>query len=167
MKKIYIIGPPGSGKTTLAEKLSKNYNIPNYELDKVAWDDENGNIKRTDKEALRILNEIINKKLWIIEDVGRDKFKVGREKCDIIYYLKLSRLKAHFRVIKRWIKQRLGKERYNYPPTFSQLLYFISTVNSYKKKEKDKLESLKKYKDKLVIVTNNKMINDILNVNNK
>ena len=44
-QKIYIIGPVGSGKTTLAKKLAHKLNIKYYELDKVAWDDEHGNIK--------------------------------------------------------------------------------------------------------------------------
>ena len=30
MKKIYIIGPVGSGKTTFSKKLSKKYNINRY-----------------------------------------------------------------------------------------------------------------------------------------
>ena len=38
--KIYIIGPVGSGKTTLSELLSKKYNIKKYELDKIVWDDD-------------------------------------------------------------------------------------------------------------------------------
>lgn len=42
--KIYIVGPVGSGKTTFATKLSEKYNINYYELDKVCWDDDNGNI---------------------------------------------------------------------------------------------------------------------------
>lgn len=33
-KKIYIIGPVGSGKTTLAKNISKIYDIKMYELDK-------------------------------------------------------------------------------------------------------------------------------------
>lgn len=160
-KKIYIIGPVGSGKTTFATKLSKKYNIDYYELDKVAWDDDNGNIKRTDEEASKIFNNIINKDSWIIEDVGRSKFKAGRDKADIIYYIKFPRLKSYYRVSKRWIKQRLGIERYNHPPTLKQLLYFISTVNSYYKKEKYKIKSLEEYKDKLIYV-NKKKIKKIL-----
>ena len=70
-------------------------------------------------------------------------------------------MKSYFRVTKRWIKQRLGKERYNAPPVFSQWLYYISTVNSYYKKEKSKLESLEEVKDKLKIVSN-KDINNII-----
>ena len=91
--KIYIIGPVGSGKTTFATKLSKLYNIKYYELDKVSWDDDHGNIKRPEEEAQKIFKEILKNKKWIIEDVGRDKFKQGRIDADIIYYIKLSRIK--------------------------------------------------------------------------
>ena len=85
----------------------------------------------------------------------------GREEADIIYYIELSRLKSYYRVSKRWLKQRIGIERYNHPPTFKQWLYFISTVNSYYKKENDKLKSLDEHKDKLVFV-NKKKIKKIL-----
>ncbi len=136
MKKIYIIGPVGSGKTTFSKKLSEKYNITRYELDKVSWDDDNGNIKRTDEEALKLFDDILKNESWIIEDVGRSKFEKGREQADIIYYIKISKLKSYYRVTKRWIKQRIGIEVYNHPPTFKQLLYFISTVKSYYKKKK-------------------------------
>ena len=159
--KIYIIGPVGSGKTTFSKKLSKKYNIKYYELDKVAWDDDNGNIKRTDEEALKIFDDILKNKSWIIEDIGRNLFNKLRYEADVIYYIKISRLKSYLRVIKRWIKQRMNKENYNCPPTFKQLLYFISTVNSYYKEEKIKLNSLKENKDKLVFI-NNKDIKKIL-----
>ena len=160
--KIYIIGPVGSGKTTFGAKLSKKYNIKYYELDKVSWDDDHGNIKRSDEEAQKIFNDILKNKKWIIEDVGRDKFKEGRKQADIIYYIKLSRIKSYYRVSKRWIKQRLGKERYNAQPNFRQWLYYISTVNSYYKKQKNKLKDLQEYKDKLKII-NSKDVKEIIN----
>ena len=159
--KIYIIGPVGSGKTTFATKLSELYNIKYYELDKVSWDDDHGNIKRTDEEAQIILKKILKNKKWIIEDVGREIFKQGRVEADIIYYIKLPRIKSYYRVTKRWIRQRLGKERYNYPPVFSQWIYYISTVNSYYKKEKTKLKSLEEFKNKLKFVSS-KDINKII-----
>ena len=155
------MGPVGSGKTTLSKKLSNKYSIPRYELDKVVWDDDHGNIKRKDKEALRIFNEIIKNDSWIIEDVGRSKFIKGREEADIIYYIKLSRIKSYIRVTKRWIKQKLRIETYNHPPTFKQLTYFISTVNEYYKKEKQKIKSLEEYKHKLIFI-NKKIIKKII-----
>ena len=146
--KIYIIGPVGSGKTTFSKKLAEKYNIKRYELDKVSWDDEHGNVKRSDEEALKIFNKILKNKSWIMEDVGREKFKQGRVDADIIYYIKLS---------------RLGKETYNHPPTIKQFFYFISTVNSYYGKEKKKLKGLEEFSDKVVFVTKrdiNKIINE-------
>ena len=159
--KIYIIGPVGSGKTTFATKLSKKYGIKYYELDKVSWDDDNGNVKRADKEVQRIFKDILKNKKWIIEDVGRDKFKEGRSEADIIYYIRFSRIKSYYRVTKRWFRQKRGKERYNAKPNFKQWVYYISTVNSYYKKEKSRLKSLEEYKDKLVFVKN-KDIKNIL-----
>lgn len=160
--KIYIMGPVGSGKTTFATKLSKLYNIKYYELDKVCWDDDHGNIRRSDEESQKIFSEILKQKKWIIEDIGREKFKQGRIDADIIYYIKFSKMKAYYSVIKRWIKQKLGFERYNHPPNFNQLIYFISIVKSYFKKEQTKLDDLEKFKAKLKIVSR-KDINKILN----
>ncbi|WP_054705170.1 AAA family ATPase [Bacillus sp. JCM 19041] len=37
-KKIHIIGPVGSGKTTLARKLANLLEIPAYELDNIVWE---------------------------------------------------------------------------------------------------------------------------------
>ncbi len=164
MKKIYIIGPVGSGKTTFSKQLSQKSGIKRYELDKVSWDDENGNIKRTDEEALKLFNQILQNKSWIIEDVGRDKFKKGREQANIIYYIKLTRLKSYLRVTKRWIKQRIGIECYNHPPTFKQLLYFLSTVNTYYRTEKKKLVELKKFQNKLVFLNSRKIKNILKDV---
>ena len=162
MRKIYIIGPVGCGKTTLSKKLSNNYNIKRYELDKVVWDDDHGNIKRKDEEVLKLFDEILTNDFWIIEDVGRSIFIKGREQADIIYYIKLSRLKSYLRVTKRWIKQKLRIEVYNHPPTLKQLLYFLSTVNSYYKKEKEKIKSLEKYKEKTIFI-NKRKINKLIN----
>lgn len=56
--KVYIIGPVGSGKTYFSEMLSKKHNIKCYQLDKVSWDDDNGNIKRTEEEAKKYLKKL-------------------------------------------------------------------------------------------------------------
>lgn len=143
--KIYIIGQVGSGKTTLAKKLAQKYNIKYYELDKVIWDDENGNIKRSKDEQLKLFNEIINQDSWIIEDVGREMFKDSYEKCDKIYYLKHSKITLYQRIIKRWIKQLLKIEKSNYKPTIISLIEMISWLAQGLKKEEEKINTLKKY----------------------
>ena len=141
-KKIYIIGPVGSGKTTLSESLSKKYNIKKYELDKIVWDDDNGNIKRTNEEINKRFNTIINSKSWIIEDVGRKKFIDGIKKADIVYYIDLPSIIIYKRCIVRWIRQKIGKEKYNYKPTFKSLIEMLKWAKQDIKNKKEKIERI-------------------------
>ena len=159
--KIYIIGSPASGKTTLSKKLSEKYNIKRYELDCIVYDDEHEHVKRTDEEINRLFNKILKEKSWIIEDVGRSKFEKGRVECDKIYYLKFSKQEIYKRIFKRWLKQKMGKEQYNYPPTLSQLLNMIKIANQYSKKEPSKLKSLEKYIDKITYIDSKTNINKL------
>ena len=141
--KIYIIGPCGSGKTTLSDRLSKKYNIKKYELDKVVWDDENGNIKRSDEEISRLFDEILREKNWIIEDVGRKNFIKGIEEADIVYYIDLSSCTIYKRCISRWIKQKVGIESYNYKPTFKGLIDILKWAQKDIKRKNEKIEYIK------------------------
>ena len=152
--KIYIIGPSGAGKTTFSRKLAKKYKTNAYELDCIIYDDENGHIKRNDEEIQKKFNNIIKQDSWIIEDVGRDKFDKGLECCDKIYYLKISKFIIYMRVIKRWFKQRLGKENYNYPPTLYQFYDMLRIAKLYFKHEKDKLKKISKYQYKVKYLSN-------------
>ena len=147
--KIYVIGPTGSGKTTLSESLSRKYKIKCYELDLLVYDDEHGHVKRPDEVREKMFQDILKKKSWIIEDVGRSKFEEGRKQADIIYYINIPRIVVYKRVITRWIKQRLGKERYNYPPTWFQLYDMLRVAKGYFKKEKEKKKSLEPYNEKV------------------
>lgn len=128
MKKIYIIGPVASGKTTLARKLSKKLNIKMYELDKIVWDDARG-VKRSDEEIVLLFANILNEKSWIIEDVGRNKFREGIKVADIAYYIDLSKTSLYKRVILRWIKQMLKIEDSNYKQSLKTLKDNLRWVN--------------------------------------
>lgn len=155
--KIYIIGCTASGKSTLANILSKKMNIKSYELDLLVFDDANGHIRRTDEEIEKMFNEIIKKKSWIIEDVGRSRFIKGREQADKIYYIKLGKIRTYYQVLFRWVKQRLGILSYNYPPTIPGLIDMFKVTSSYFKKENKKLEELKRYSEKIEFIDYKKL----------
>lgn len=152
--KIYIIGPPGSGKTTLSKILENKYHTKAYELDCIVHDDFDHHQKRSSQDITNRFNQIIKQNNWIIEDVGRDIFNEGLKEADKIYYLKIPKKVIMIRVIRRWIKQRLGKEPYNYHPTFYQLYDMIKVVNKYYKKEKEKIKKIEEYPDKVIYLTN-------------
>ena len=140
--KIYIIGPVGSGKTTLSILLSKKYRVKKYELDKVVWDDDNGNIKRNDEEINNLFKQIINNDSWIIEDVGRKKFSEGIKRADIVYYIDLPKTTIYKRCISRWIKQKVGKEEYNIKPKIKNLFKMLGWANNDFKKKNEKIERI-------------------------
>lgn len=158
MKKIYIIGAVGTGKTTLAKKMSEEFNIPMFELDKVVWNDESGNVKRSDEEVQKLFEEILDKDSWIIEDVGRKKFRKGIEEADIVYYIDLPTAVVYVRCLKRWIKQKLGKEEYNYKPTLKGLIQMFKWAYQDIKNKEEKLRYIKENSKKYEIINDKNII---------
>ncbi len=157
-KKIYIIGPVGSGKTTLAKKLSQKYNIKNYELDNIIWNDTTGQ-KRTNREIKKMFEEIVRKESYIIGDVGREIFKKGITDSDVIYYIKLNRMKLYFRILKRWIRQKLKLENSGYIPTIKILFKMFGWLEKDLKNQNDKIQKMKKINDNIVILNSKKIKN--------
>lgn len=151
--KIYIIGPVGSGKTTLSNILSEKLNISAYELDKVVWDDENNNTKRTDEEIKLLFDNIISKEAWIIEDVGRKKFIDGIIEADIVYYIDLDKITIYNRCISRWVKQKIGKEKYNYKPTLRGLFEMLNWAKKDFKNKDIKLKYIKNNSKRYTILS--------------
>ncbi len=155
--KIYIIGPVGSGKTSLARKLSKKYNISYYELDKFIWDDKIGK-KRTKKDLQVKIDMLKKTKSWIIEDVGRSKFQELYPFCDIIYYLKIPKIILYYRIIKRWVKQCLKLEKSNYHQDLNTLKQMIIWLKKGIKEEQNKIKLIPQDKLQIINLTESKKL---------
>jgi adenylate kinase family enzyme len=152
MPKIYILGSTGSGKTTLAKKLSRELNVKHYELDNVTWEyNPNGDDrKRSDEEIKLLFSNILKEDNWIIENVGKSIYDRGFDEADTIIYLNLSRLSLYKRVMYRWIRQKLKIETSSYKPSLKVLIEIFKWVD--KELKNSKLNKLKSYQDKLIIL---------------
>jgi adenylate kinase family enzyme len=118
--KIHIIGSVGSGKTTLARKLSKKYNIQYYELDNVVWErHKSGDIRRADEYRDKYLEQIVSMKRWIVEG-AHNHYRVGKsfKNADLIIFLDTPYFLRVFRIINRYVRQLIGVESANYTPFF-------------------------------------------------
>lgn len=155
IKKIYIIGSVASGKTTLAKELSQKLGIPHYELDNLVYKDKN--VKRDSDEILSMFEKIIKKDKWIIEDVGRKRFSKGLDKADIIYFIRLPKIKVYYRIIRRWYMQRKGLEEYNFYPCFKDLLDMFKWAH----KDNKRYKQMNLPNSKTIVIKNNRILENI------
>lgn len=151
--KIHIIGSVGSGKTTLAKKLSSQFNVPYYELDNVVWKrSSTGDIRRTDEDRDELLNKIVQSDHWIIEGVHHKWISPSLHNADVIIFLDTDYSIRRYRIIKRFILQKLGLEKANYKPTlkiFKDMFKWNAQFEINSKPEIMNMLSL--YENKLVI----------------
>lgn len=111
--KIHIIGGSGTGKSYLANALSSKLNIEHFDLDDLQWDNTANTygIKMPVEKRDAILNDILKKDSWIIEGVYYTWCLQCFEDADVIYVLDIPRRVYRFRIIKRFIKRKLGIEK--------------------------------------------------------
>ncbi len=150
--KIHIIGGSGSGKSYLAEILSKKHNIPHYDLDDLQWDNnsETYGTKRSPEERKELLENILQKDVWIIEGVYYAWCQQCFEDADKIYLLKVPRYKYRYRIIRRFIRRKLGIEK-GKKETFKSLHDLLKWADKYQKENMIEIkEILKRYSEKVI-----------------
>lgn len=108
MKKVIIIGCPGSGKTTFAEKLNKITGLPLYYLDTIWHKPDKTHIPREEFDQ-RIL-EIFATPEWIIDGNYNRTIEMRLKECDTVFLFNLPT-----EVCIQGATERLGKERYDLP----------------------------------------------------
>ena len=65
MKKIIVIGCPGSGKSTFSRELHDRTKIPLYHLDMLFWNADKTTVENS--VFLERLNELLDKDEWILD----------------------------------------------------------------------------------------------------
>ena len=150
--KIHIIGGPGSGKTFLAEKLSKELGIRHYDLDDLQWDNKSSSYgtKREPDERGTLLDTVLNNNDWIIEGV----YYAWCQRCfadaDRIYVLSVPRYKYRYRIIRRFFRRKIGLEQ-GKKETITSLAQLLKWADKYQKVNLVEIrELLKPYSDKVI-----------------
>ena len=108
MKRILILGPCGSGKTTFANLLAEKVDIPIYYLDQLYF--LPGWIEPKKEEWQQKISGIIENDAWIIEGNYGGTLSDRLSRADTVVYLHSNTFSNFVRIIKRVIKF-YGKER--------------------------------------------------------
>ena len=142
--KINFISPPGSGKTTLSNKISEELKIKLIELDHILFDD-NCLVKKNKDEIF--LKQLKTSSKCIVDGTYYSLLSEERiNETDLFIMLKINFFKTIYRVLKRSIfnKEFMCAERLNF-----RLINFLFTYYFYKKRlivdliPKDKLLIIK------------------------
>ena len=108
MKKVIIIGCPGSGKTTFAEKLQQKSNIPLFYLDAIWHKADRTHLSREDFDQR--LSEILQSDKWIIDGNYSRTMETRLCACDTVFFFDLSS-----EVCLQGAVSRLGQQRKDLP----------------------------------------------------
>lgn len=165
MKKMIVIGSPGTGKSTIAKQLADSLAINLYHLDKLFW---KPHWKMSTKaEQREILYDIVKQNFWIIAGNYSSTLDIRIREADTIIYLKRSRLTCLYHVFKRFIRYR-GKTRPDMQENCPEKLdwAFIRWVWQFPKNHEPLIEEHLKdltSEQTLIKLMNQKEIDDFLN----
>lgn len=85
MKKVMVIGCPGSGKSTLSRSRQALTGLPLYHLDQLNWKKDRTTV---DKALFRKrLLEIIQREQWILDGNYGSTLELRMQACDTILFL--------------------------------------------------------------------------------
>jgi adenylate kinase family enzyme len=104
MKRVLVIGPGGSGKSTFAKRLGQLLNIEVKHLDRFYW--RPGWTKPSKDDWLKTVTELTSGDSWIIDGNFGGTLDLRVRHCDTIIFLDMSRLLCLWRIGKRRLLYR-------------------------------------------------------------
>ena len=108
MKRVIIIGCPGSGKSTFARILAEKTDLPLYYLDMLKWNSDKTTVSKN--VFMTRLESVLSKELWIIDGNYLSTMDLRLKYCDTVFFLDYETS-----VCLSGISERKGKSRPDMP----------------------------------------------------
>ena len=125
-QKIHIVGGAGSGKTTLAKRITEKLGYPGYDLDQIGWS-KNGKIPLSSR--LEGVEQILAQPQWVTEGIYLWWTEKLFEQADLIVWLDLPYRLAAWRIIKRHVQASLKGD--NPHAGLRNLISFVTGVRQH------------------------------------
>ena len=147
MKKVIVIGCPGSGKSTFSRALHQKTGIPLFHLDMLYWNADKTTVQKSD--FLERLSAVLQKDAWIIDGNYASTMELRFAACDTVIFLDYSP-----EICLDGIKKRIGKPRSDMPWIETEEdAEFVEFVRNFSRQQRPKiLELFGTHNNKNIIV---------------
>ena len=136
MKKIIVIGCPGSGKSTFSKALHKKTGIPLYHLDMMYWNEDKTTVEKS--VFLDRLTAVLQKDEWIIDGNYASTMEMRLAECDTVFFLDLP-----LDVCLDGIRKRRGMARSDMPWTETEEdAEFVEFIKSFNEQSRPRILEL-------------------------
>lgn len=155
MKRVLIIGCPGSGKSTFARKLHKITSIPLHHLDMLNWNSDKTVVEK--EVFIERLNKVLETETWIIDGNYLGTMASRMKDADTVFFLDYD-----LETCLSGVQSRKGQPRADMPwietETDPEFIEFIKTFHIESRPKI--LELLEENKHKEIIVFKNRSESD-------
>lgn len=153
MKKVLVVGSPGSGKSMFSKKLSKKTGLPVVHLDYYHLQAEHNYPVDHESWNARV-NELIKPDTWIMDGNYGATYPERFELADTIVFLDIPRRICLYRILRRYFYYQ-NRNRDEMPEDWKERLdfKFLKYVCFFNKRSKPKiLDYIKRHENKNVLI---------------
>ena len=141
IRRVMIIGAPGSGKSTAARMIGEKLGLPVFYMDREVhwlpnWEE------RAKAEKMIAVDRIIAQKAWVFEGGHSSSYEKRAARADLLIWLDIPLWLRVIRVVRRSIRQR-GQSRPDLADDcpeklrmLPEFLHYILTTNGSHKRRK-------------------------------
>ena len=108
MNKIIVIGTTGSGKSTVAKKLSEILNVPHIQLDFLFW--KPNWEQSTDEEFFSKIEKAIDKPRWVVDGNYNRTNHLTWKEADTVIWIDLPFWLTFYQIFKRSLIRAMTRE---------------------------------------------------------